>query len=90
VIIKGTGKPIEQRRADYIDTLRTRLEAVEKANGELVEALREIKLHCLTTDAPYPRALGHIVRLCIEAGIRESYPEIERLLATTEALKGEG
>lgn len=29
-IIKGIGKPIWQRRSDYIDTLRTRLEAAEK------------------------------------------------------------
>ena len=41
-------------------------------------ALYAIKLFCLTTKLPGPHALGHIVRLCIDAGVTEHLEELEQ------------
>lgn len=45
-------------------------EAVECGN-RFRDALRQVKLHCLTTKQSGPLALAHIVRICIGAGIKE-------------------
>lgn len=42
----------------------------------LREALCRIKHHCLTSQDKVPPILLRIVRLCIDAGIKEHYPEI--------------
>jgi hypothetical protein len=47
-------------------------------NERLVKALEDIKEYCLTTGAPIKNILGHIVRLCIDAGIKKSYLEIQK------------
>lgn len=56
---------------------------LDNAVDELVTkrtALRKIKLYCCTNKDPEPEALVHIIRMCIDAGVKEQYTELEKML----------
>lgn len=49
---------------------------VSEREQRLVEALRLIKVAVLGTDWDAKRVLSRIIRLCIDAGVKESYREL--------------
>lgn len=68
--------------------LHSDLETLRQQNAELVKerdasitALKRIKHYCLTTkEYSLVKILSHFVRVCIDAGIKQSYEEIEKEL----------
>jgi hypothetical protein len=57
------------------DGLNAALDGLDDPCAPLLKALREIKKTCLTT--PDLRAgMGHVIRLCIDAGVKEKLPDL--------------
>lgn len=56
-----------------LDALKAQNEGLVKA----LESLKQIKHWCLTSQAPLGAMLSRILRICIDAGITQSYKEIE-------------
>lgn len=77
--------------ADGWRGMEEREEAIGKAAedriAKAVEALREIKRTCLTY-GDGPKALAHVVRLTIDAGITEKLDELDARAVLTQIREG--
>lgn len=86
----SSAKPIREVVAEAFhgarlewDGLPVEESAREKENQLLRRALHEIKLTCLTATNT-SKAFAHIIRLCIDAGVRDTLPD---LVTVTEEMK---
>lgn len=79
---------IEKAMSEYACTADKRIEDSEWAQkyrsacemiGQMHEALMAIKYTCLTCKDG-PKGLAHVVRLCIDAGIKFQLPELEKMI----------
>lgn len=70
---------LQEKRRMARKELETAIDHITQQSTSEINTLRKIKHYCCTTKEPGHKALAHIIRLCIDGGVKEQYTELEKM-----------